>query len=55
MIVEMNPRLTTSYVGYRQLYSRILPASFWLTPSCRVAAGEVTGAEWNRDSSFIDS
>lgn len=31
LIVEINPRLTTSYVGYRQLYSTILPR-FWLSP-----------------------
>ena len=30
VIVEINPRLTTSYVGYRRLYSQPLP-NFWLS------------------------
>jgi hypothetical protein len=29
-VVEVNPRLTTSYIGYRQLYNGILPQE-WLT------------------------
>ena len=29
-VVELNPRLTTSYIGYRQLYNGILPQG-WLT------------------------
>ena len=29
-VVEVNPRLTTSYIGYRQLYNGILPQG-WLT------------------------
>lgn len=37
MIVEINPRLTTSYVGYRQLLSSRLP-ELWLSADCHEAS-----------------
>ena len=32
LIVEINPRLTTSYIGYRQLFQGKIPSS-WFTPA----------------------
>lgn len=31
MVIEINPRLTTSYVGYRQLFQHVLPLSWVCT------------------------
>jgi predicted ATP-grasp superfamily ATP-dependent carboligase len=41
VIVEINPRLTTSYIGYRELFSSPIPAS-WLNPKALSSLSRTT-------------
>lgn len=49
LIVELNPRLTTSYVGYRQLYSTPLPQQ-WLSTDAVPLTQRVDPVEWDVSS-----
>lgn len=45
VIVEINPRLTTSYVGYRKLYSTPLCRQ-WLSSEVQLVRNQITSADW---------
>lgn len=48
LIVEINPRLTTSYVGYRHLYATPLP-QYWLSP-CELQSRKNGSIDWDLSS-----
>jgi predicted ATP-grasp superfamily ATP-dependent carboligase len=49
LIVEINPRLTTSYVGYRRIYSTPIPQR-WLSTTDTSSICENLSIEWDVSS-----